>query len=251
LSVNAGVLYEAQWGGDTDAGGTGGTIGAEYRITPSVGVRASYGSLFRLPSVRQLFDPNGGNPALEPERSNRWEAGVDASPARDVVVSLTGFLDHARNFIERPAPGEPFANVERYRFAGVEVTGAWRPVPAALARLGYSYLDAQNEVTGQPLEYRPRHKLTLEGRYRFAFDLEAELTVRWQGGQVHDTRRASGDLQDLPDFTVVSLRAEQWLLARRLGFYAGVMNLFDVPYEEAYGYPQAGRAFHVGIDARR
>jgi outer membrane cobalamin receptor len=253
LALSAGVLYERQTGGDTEASGTGTSVGLEYRVTPAVSLRASYGNRFRFPSVRQLFDPAAGNPDLEPERSQRGELGVDVQVTRSFAVSLVGFLDDARNFIERPSRDSAFANRERYRFAGVEALVAWAPVPRSLVRVGYSYLEAEDQSPdreGTRLDYRPRHKVTVEGRHLFAFGLEAQASLRWQADQVYSARRGEFRQRPLPDFVVGQVRAEQWF-AGRFGVYLGVDNLFNVAYEESYGFPQAGRIWYGGIDVRR
>ncbi|HEX5632868.1 MAG TPA: TonB-dependent receptor [Gemmatimonadales bacterium] len=253
LALSAGVLYERQTGGDTEASGTGTSIGLEYRVADAVGMRGSYGNRFRFPSVRQLFDPAGGNPDLEPERSERVELGVDVQVSRAVALSLVGFVDDARNFIERPARDSAFANRERYRFAGVEALVAWAPAPRSLVRAGYSWLEAEDRSEGREgarLDYRPRHKLTLEGRHAFGFGLEAQASLRWQADQVYSSRRGELRQRPLPDFVVGTVRAEQWF-ARRFGVFAGVDNVFDVAYEEAYGFPQAGRVLYGGFDVRR
>ncbi|HET7598643.1 MAG TPA: TonB-dependent receptor, partial [Gemmatimonadales bacterium] len=254
LELSAGVLHERQTGGGTEASGTGTSLGLAYRPTARITLRAAYGNRFRFPSVRQLFDPVAGAVGLLPERSEHGELGVEVTPTASVTVGVTGFVDEARNFIDRPAPDDPFVNEDRYHFRGIEAVAAWRPAAGALARAGYSYLDSEDRSPGReglPLEYRPRHKLTLEGRYAAAFGLETAASLRYEANQVAQSRIGPLRQIRLPDFAVVSGRASQWLPGRRIGLYVGVENLFAAAYEDAYGFPQAGRVLYAGVELGR
>jgi outer membrane cobalamin receptor len=54
--------------------------------------------------------------------------------------------------------------------------------------------------------------------------------------------------QKLNNYTLVDLKLNQAFLKKRLHIYLGVDNLFDQDYEEAYGFPQAGRTLYAGTE---
>jgi len=43
---------------------------------------------------------------------------------------------------------------------------------------------------------------------------------------------------------------DQAFLKKRLHVYIGADNLFDRNYEQAYGFPQAGRTLYAGVKVR-
>ena len=54
----------------------------------------------------------------------------------------------------------------------------------------------------------------------------------------------------LNDIVVVDIKLGQQLIKNHLALYVRVNNLFDANYEEAHGFPQAGRTIWAGISVR-
>jgi iron complex outermembrane receptor protein len=111
---------------------------------PSLAVRASYGTGFRVPTLSDLFQPpefgfastlnafddplrcpvthsgtdcqvnfpvhSGGNPALTPEKSQQWGAGLVIGPVRGLTATLDYFHVEIRNVIDTLQADEIFAN---------------------------------------------------------------------------------------------------------------------------------------------
>jgi len=253
VAAVAGVLTEWQRGTGTSASGTGLTFGARYDLSPRMHVRASAGRLFRFPSARQLFDADAGNTSLAPEASNRMEVGLEAMAVNGMGVSVVGFVDHARNFIQRASAMEPFTNRERSRFRGVEVEGTWLRGPRLL-RLGYSWLDAVDRSPGNAgarLAYRPRHHLTGEARHAWTSGFSAAVSARFVAGVTYDSRLGPTRSRPLPDYSVVGLRVSQAIAAHHVTLHVGADNLLNAAFEDAYGFPQSGRRLYVGLETRR
>jgi outer membrane cobalamin receptor len=251
IGFTIGALHHWLEGDGVSDAAAGVSAGMTVSPDPATRLRASAAHRFRFPTLRQLYDRDGGNPELDTERADLLELGVERQVGRLATVGLTLFHTSARDFIERVDGSELYQNAERYRFQGFEVLGTLRPIPAAFLRLGYSFLDAEDRSPGREgvtLQYRPRHKVTGEARWSARWGLDASLTLQHLAGQVYHSRRLPLQVADLPDYTVVGLRLAQRIPRIPIGVYAGVDNLFDEPYEQSYGFPQAGRIAYVGLD---
>jgi outer membrane cobalamin receptor len=242
---------------DKDAGAgddaSSAALGAYMDVAPRTRVRGAVARTIRFPNIRQLYDEDGGNSALETERAFTAELGVEQRLSAETSLTLTGFRTLARNFIERPSQGEPFANNDTYRFLGVEATAESRVLPPLLLRARYTYLDAEDRSEGrarEALQYRPRHRGSVEARYAFPFALTASLTLLHVADQVYYSRRGPVERRHLPDYTLVGARLAQSLGRSGVQLYVGADNLLDERYEEEYGSPAATRVLYGGLSLR-
>lgn len=257
-SARAGITLG--WGHDWLRGESVGTRGADmvtagayYDAWRGARVRVSAARKFRFPTISQLYDPTGGNPALNTEMANEFEVGVEQRIHERTELGVTLFRTDVSNYIERPTRGAPFENFSDYRFTGLELLAGVRPVRALFLRATFSYLDAQDRSPGaarSELQYRPRQRATVEARYAFAFGLDASASVLYVGDQYYYTRQAPVLQARLPSHTLAAVRLAQRLPRTPLDVVVGSDNLFDSRYVQEYGYPQATRQVYGGIDAR-
>ena len=207
----------------------------------------------RFPSIRQLYEEGTGNPALEPERSYATEVGVDRKWGRRTETSLTGFWMQTRDFIERhEESGDRFTNQDRYRFAGVEMTLQTHVVPAFDLSASYSFLDARDYspgVDGKTLQTRPRHRLIVQPRWQLPADLSAHASLHYVADQVYNSRTTPSTQARFADYALLDVTVVK-TLAGRYQISAGIDNLFDTAYEDAYAFPRGGRSARVRIGAR-
>ena len=96
------------------------------------------------------------------------------------------------------------------------------------------------------MQYRPEHKLTFETQSVFGFGLSAYASVMYVADHYFYSRNTPLEKEKLNDYTLVDLKLDQAFLNKRLHLYLGVDNLFDQDYEEAYGFPRAGRTLYAG-----
>ncbi len=251
LVLGAGGHLQRRDNGKTDHAGSY-MIGLSYDLASGTRLHASHNRQVRFPSISQLYDVGSGNEELKAERTLHYEAGVDQQLPAATTLGLTGFLSDASNFIEKNDTTDRNENFEKYRFAGAEFTVENRAVENLLLRASYSYLYSEDRSAGsgkQQLQYRPRDKVTFEGRYAFAFGLNADASL------LHVARQyfydSTGTLKKrLNDYTVINVKLSQDLWAKRLNLYAGIDNLLDEDYEQSYGLPQAGRTYYGGAEVR-
>lgn len=248
--------YARHWlGRDAGAAESFGShsVGVSYALTDDLRLRTGFARKIRMPSVRQLYDAVSGDSGLVPERSTTWESGLAYGGIARLTLGLTVFRSDVRDFIERDAFTGTFANNQRYRLQGVELTGRRVLGRASSLAASYTYLDASNRSAGSlrdDLQYRPRHKLVVQGAHRLAGGAEISATAQHVGGEVYFSRQGAPRTGTLDPYTLVNLRASQPLTGGRVRLYVGVENVLDEHYEESVGLPQAGRFVYGGVEVR-
>ncbi len=246
-------------------------IQGSYKLDGGLRFHAAAGSGVKDPSFSELFDFSAGrfigNPNLQPETSQGWEAGLDYTVMSGRAnLGATYFDDRLKDTITTSfatgvampvnLPGSsPQRGLEL--FADARLNERWR-IDAS-----YTYLDA------------PQHQSVIIGGDFVDFDGQAvrrardiasvnlswtpsqapytaTLTVRYNGKQ--------GDLAftdpsfvpvlvNLKAFTLVNLNAT-WRLNQKVELYGRIENLFDQSYQQVFGFASAGRAAYGGVRLR-
>jgi vitamin B12 transporter len=221
-------------------------------------LHAAYGQGIAQPTFYDLygFFPGSfvGNPALTPERSRGWEAGIGwrdgrfsldatwfSARLRDEIVDIfdpATFLSSAAN-----AAGTS-------RRDGVELSAAWHQGRRLNVSLNYTRLDAdQQTAAGGPRVRevrRPRDSLNLAvygetGRLRWGASLAYVGKRRDQ-----DFDRFPAATVTLGDYVLASVNLS-WRLLPRVELYARAENALDADYQDVVGYHTQGRTLHAGL----
>lgn len=213
--------------------------GYGHALDPHWMLIASASTAFNAPTFNDLFYPWGGNPDLDPENSRAFEAGAQYARGATLVRAVA-FKTRIRDLIGYDQAFNR-VNIDRATVTGAEFSaktdlGAWRASAALTVQ------SADDDTTGERLVRRARTfgHLSL-GRTIGAWDFEGAW--RASGDRVD---RASGERVTLGGHGVVDVSA-RWSFAPhwRLGLRAE--NLLDKTYENAWGYPAAGRAAFVTL----
>jgi len=224
--------------------------GAYYDIIKGSRVRGAFAKKIRFPTLRQLYSVGEGNPDLTPETAYNYELGFEQTLPLNSRVAIDGFLSDVNDYIEKPYDDDYYHNYDKYRFQGFEITGETRFVDNVLLRLGYTFMDTEDKSPNSPkdeLQYRPKHKLTLEGKYTFHFGFSAYANVIYNADQYYYERSEPFTKAKLDNYAIVNLKFDQALLNGLLDVYVGADNLFDKNYEQSYGFPAAGRMIYGGV----
>ena len=224
-------------------------------------VHVGYGQGIAQPTFYDLFGffPGSfvGNPALRPEKSTSWEAGLRWADAR-TSVGITAFSARLRDEIVDvfdPATFESStanaAGTSHRR--GIEVEAERRIAGKARLTLNYSWLDA-DEQKSPALPHvrevrRPRHSGSLAVTAPLGA-VDAGASLAYVG------RRLDTDFDAFPARTV-ALHA-YWLASLNVGWrlghgveaYARMENALDDHYEDAVGYATPGRTVYAGLRLR-
>lgn len=225
---------------------------ASYALLDDTRLKASFSKNVRFPSLRELYDPTQGNTALVPEQAYTFEGGLEQNLPMKTTVRLEGFYTQAANYIQQDVWSEEEVNVPKMLFAGGDVAAMVRPLKGLMLQGSYAYLRTHDESGDgrDELQYSPRNKVALEGRYAFPFGLAFNISYRYGGQQFCYTRENIWPPIKLPfgNYEVVDVKVSQDFWDGRWTIYAGAKNLFDFNYETAYGYPAPGRYIYGGFE---
>jgi vitamin B12 transporter len=216
-------------------------------------LRGSYGTAFRSPSFLDLYGEDAfyvGNPDLEPEEAEGWDAGVDYFFAdKKGVLSATWFDTRFTNLITFDFSVFPSTvqNVAKARTQGAELAGKFS-VGGVEVRLAYTYLEADDLTSGERLLRRPRHSGSIDVWREFGRGFSAGA------GAVF-----SHDKMDVDAATFATIEGEDYIVARvygawqateRFAIKARVENVFDEAYAQVDGYPQLGIGAYAGVEVK-
>ncbi len=232
-------------------------LGVYYDLFKGTRLKANTSRKVRFPTLRDLYNVGNpqGNPNLVPEWSLNYEAGVEQDLPAKTLLSVTGFIIDAHNFIEAVNTGPSVSvaeNHDKYLFRGFEISAENRYIQNLLVRASYSFMHSQNDDPGihtDELQYRPRDKVALDANYRFRCGTSINATLLYVANQ-YDVSNDGLQALRMPSYTVVNLKVNQSLMNNSLDLYIGVRNLFDENYADNFGYPQAGRTVYGGMRYR-
>lgn len=240
-------------------------LGLVYAPRDDWRLKATYGQGFRAPSVYELYvyteNQKGDvipNPDLDAETATSYELGLEGEKG-----PFSGAVTLFRNDIDDMIYKEPTGNFRQsgkkrvLEYTRVNISEAYTQGVEAQGDLflgrgftlvgNFTYVDAENEDTGEPLLEVPETKTFV----KLAYDdpsgrWHANLRVTRLGEQIIAPQFEDGS-QDVEDpYTVVNLYAER-TMATGLKLFAGIDNLFD----EIPDYtPDKGVYVYAGISGR-
>jgi outer membrane receptor protein involved in Fe transport len=139
-------------------------------------------------------------------------------------------------------------NVGKAHLSGAELSIILKPVENSTFSLGYSYLKAKNlseDRVSNKLEYRPEHKIRLQGEYDFQFGLSLSLSMNYIANRVY--LDDAGYDHKMPDYTLIDGQISYSFLSN-LSLNLEARNITDKDYQTEYGLPMPGKTFYGGIE---
>ena len=268
LSLNAGVRAERN-----EAFGSFFTTreGAAYRLGAGgwPKLRATFGTAFKEPSFFENYATGYvvGNPALQPERSTSWDAGLEQGLwGGRLVASATWFAERFRNLIQftfaPPTPTSPnYYNVAAASASGLELEARASFGAGFEVTAGYTYTHTEADdsgydgaafAQGQRLLRRPTSAATLSASRVEGWG-SASVTAYWVGNRLDENFATYPATRvTLPAYVRLDAAAELQL-ARGGGARPGVAatlkaeNLLDARYEQVLNFPSRRRALYAGL----
>lgn len=255
------------------------TVGAVFKLTPTINLYANAGRSFETPTFIELaYQPapaSGLNFALQPSRSNQYEIGVKAYVTNDIKVNVALFkIDTSNEIVINTNAGgrATYQNAGDTERRGIELA-IDGPLGAGFnGTLAATWIDAKfrdgfsscGGVTppcnaasqiavnsGNTIPGIPRY--SIYGELAWAYQplgFSSALEARWNGkAEVNDanrTVRADAPADPVAAYFVAGLRAgfEQKLGNLKLSEFVRVDNLFDKKYIGAiYVNDQNGRYY--------
>src|SRR5262249_46853241 len=201
---------------------------------------------FRAPTVGELYYPFSGNPNLKPERSVSYEVGAERYLG-DGRAEISLFWNDLTDLIVYDFNQQLNLNIGKARTRGVELGWRQSVLPNLAVDASYTYLDAENRVTGEQLIRRPHHAAGLGVSWRPVPAIEVYPRLLFVGARP-DVSEVVGPVTDpsrlTMDFT------GRWQATEILAPYVRLTNAFNHAYDEAAGYPNPGRLGAGGVDVR-
>jgi vitamin B12 transporter len=258
LTLTAGGRYDHHdvYGGH----GTGQFAAAWLLPDQQTILRASFGTGFKAPSLYELYSQYG-NPALQPETADSWDAGIEHHALQGrAVVSATYFQRTSRdliNFFDCSTPSplcatEPFgyyANIQRTFAQGVELVGSFKATDRLSITANYTWTDTEDRspgsaTYGNELPRRPADAGNTTVTYVWPVRLSTAFALRYSGPSFDD---AANQIR-LGGYVLLDFRAS-YPVSNHFEVFARVENLTDRHYEVAYQYGTLGRSAYAGARA--
>ena len=243
----------------------------------SLGVRGSYGTGFRAPSLYELYGLSlycaeglCGNTALKPEESRSRDIGFIFEPHDNLYFEFGEFDISVSDFIKYgnvvpdvsdpclSANSGPFSSATtcgKYeqtegesRSSGYELRGTYQHSEATKVMFNFTKLDAEKE-NGQRDIRRPEDTLNVSVTHSVSEFLQMGGQLRLVRNTV-DTNFSAWPYVDidLDDYALLNLHAS-YQVNDRVKAYGRVENATDEDYETVLGYGTPGRAFYVGVSS--
>ncbi|SPD75362.1 TonB-dependent receptor [uncultured Desulfobacterium sp.] len=227
-------------------------LAAHYDLTDSMRLKTAFQRNIRFPSLRQLYDDNGGNSELKTERVDHYTLGTELKLPWNTRLTIDGFESIAKNFIEKDNDISLFENFDKYEFRGAEIAAEISVIKNLMLRTSYSYLYTKDlsDSGKDELQNHPENRGTLECKYDFEFGLSPYVSVLYVADQYYYSKLPPIKKAELGSYTLVNVKLNQKVLNDRVNLIVGAENVFDQDYQQSYALPQAGRFIFGGMEMR-
>ncbi len=220
--------------------------GANYGFDSGLSLFANWGEAFKLPSFFALGNALVGNPDLEPEKAEGWDAGI-AWNGDNLGLEAAWFFNDFQDLVD--FDDETFRNVNRQNVetSGVELQATWQAMPGLeLAAQGtWTDIDVKDEDT--VLTGRPEWTAGLLAQWRLAPAWDTVIDYRYTGEQWAASRHTGQEVtEELDDYHRVDWTL-RWRATAAWQLQASVDNLLDEDYETAVGFPAPGRSLRIAV----
>lgn len=246
-------------GEDQDINSVSPKLAALYKFNDNFSIFGSLSQTERAPTLDEIYstDLSEGETAalfLEPEEARAAEFGFAYGTTLGdgrFGVKTTAFFYDIENLIERDSrENTPFyRQIGEATIEGIEIEAGYQS-DHFFGRAAYTYVDGEDEETGDRLQSIPAENLVLTAGTRFS---EQGIELGWQGTFVDDISypATGGGADDFGGYAVHDVYAEwspQSGPLEGFGLRAGVDNVFDRDYRNSLaGDDEPGRNFKVAL----
>lgn len=225
-------------------------VAVAWQATGQLALHASAAHRTRFPKLRELYRRRYGNPDLDEQSAENYEAGLTYAHASGFNSDLAIFYSDVQGLIERPNRTSGYQNLDPVTLSGVEFSTAGQVNERLYVRASHTYVNAEESVPGGPdrqLRSRPEHTTQVELRYRFPWQVQAALNGIYVSG-LHDLD--DDDVYTaLADYFVANLKLSREF-AGGLTAHIAMSNVTDEDYAQRLGDPREGRVVRAGFDFR-
>jgi iron complex outermembrane receptor protein/outer membrane receptor for ferrienterochelin and colicins len=262
---------------DTEKGGNisafSPQIGVDFTVSEALSLYASVGKKIHFPTMRNLYADGvigpQGNPDLQEEKIIGYEVGGRLRINQDITFDGALFYNDVKNMIIFDNQIGRFEQYEDACISGVELSLSCRPTRNLTARIGYTYLVAENDdsvvtvkseyladdltYTPDEIPYRPKHKIDADLTRTF----DCGLAIHLNGSYISErTYYDHADPADNTKFVAMKKSLEDYFMLntkitydvnRHCQVFGAVENILDENYQELYLFPASGLRAWAGI----
>lgn len=218
------------------------SLSLAQEITPQHTLKYNFSTAYRAPSLSELFDPNYGNPDIDPETSQHHELSWQSSnKEKNLQLQSSLFATRTRSRISFDNQSLKSVNKGSSAVYGIEFKTNWQS-----PHLGFQFgadvtlLKAYDLETGADLLRRPRQKWGLSLKQSLSRVLSLNADLNWV------SRRDEFNGDQLPQYTQVDL-VLNYQVRQNFEFWSGVENIFNEPNMGAVGYTPPGVVWNLGM----
>jgi len=211
-------------------------------------IRGSIGTGFRTPSINELFWPGSGNINLKPEESTSFELGIEQKISEDkYIISVDLFKLDFKNLIAFGSTCFCSENIKVAETQGLELRTKVNLNEQLTASGNYTFLDTDDNSTGDPLLRRPKHSGGLNFSYNHESSLKLNLGVTFVGERFDSGFTVFPAVFEFtPSYKTIRI-ASSYNISEFVRINLKIENLLDEEYSEVIGFPAPGRAVYGGI----
>lgn len=208
----------------------------------------AYSEAFKAPSLFALNNALVGNPELDAETSESWEAGIlGANQNEDLNWKLSFFSQNYENLIDLQEATQTMGNLCQVKMQGAELSVNYTPTERFWLGIQGSLLNIDLEDSEEILRFRPEQLLRLE--FGINFTDSQSVSIRYQYmGKRWDSSIPTGNIELKADHELSA--AWQADLGDFIELYASLRNLLDRDNEVMVGYEKSGISASVGARLR-
>lgn len=228
-------------------------LGGAYNFNPSLRIGANYAKGFRAPDFNELYYPGSGNPRLNAETSDNYEAFIEYDTLLQ-STRLTGYHNKVDDLINFNALydsngkyiGGSYENIEQTKTKGVSLTSDW-VINNYLLGGSYDYQQAKDDSSkandGNFLAIRPEHKGLVYVGYRLpSLDIRAE----YQYVDDYYSGTDNTDAQRVDSYGLLNISGN-YQLTDNLTMTARLNNITNKQYITLPGYNTDGTNFLTSL----
>ncbi len=236
------------------------SLNPSYKINKNVKLFLNLYSVFKTPTLYQLFDPSAGNKDLNPETGIIQEAGIEVLSAKKIFFRVTGFYGKTKDAITytyNPSTFESrYMNVSKQKNYGVE-TEFNVTVGKVTGSANYTYTDgkikSRFDGTGVDINkdtiyynlYRiPKHAINL------SLGIQATKSL-FVSSRLHSVSKREefiyGDTPEaLKSYATLDLYGE-YKFGSKTKIFLDLKNITDKKYFDLLGYNSRRFNFTGGV----
>jgi vitamin B12 transporter len=229
-------------------------LSLKYKLPDSVELRAMFDKSFSAPTLGDLYTyeqgPSGpgyyimeGNPDLKTENSTDYEVSISKKDS-GVKESMTFFRNDIDNLIAWETTPD-YVTTTSVNIGRASITGAEAKLEVSVSdylafNAGYTYMNAVDDVTKEPLAYRPANEADAGLTITFPFKTKINVNCRYE-----DIRYYSG--AELKPYYLVNASISQEF-SKNITLHFNMDNaLNNTTYQVVNNYVMPGRTINGGM----